>query len=330
MSLSTHKVEIVPVSLEPHPNADSLSIVRVYGYQVVVRTCDWKGVTVGAYLPPDSLVDTARPEFAFLKTEGRCKERIKAKKLRSVVSFGLLVPAPSGYAVGDDVASVLGVEHYEPPVNSLSSGGEAVSVPGPLSHLSKYDIDSLRRYASVFNAGERVLLTEKIHGANARFCYIGNTFYCGSRTEWKKDDAKNMWWKALDNTPQLNVFCRDHQNYVVYGEVYGDVQSFRYGCKKGEVRFAAFDVYDLEQGCFVNAIETRDLLADYSVPQVPLLSVCDYDFGAVCAFAEGRSTMDGADHIREGCVVKPLIERWDQSVGRVILKVVGAGYLEKS
>ncbi len=32
-------------------------------------------------------------------------------------------------------------------------------------------------------------------------------------------------------------------------------------------------------------------------------------------------------HVREGVVVKPLVERWDQEVGRVFLKQPGEGYL---
>lgn len=64
---STHRVEVVPVVLERRPGADSLSIVRVVaGYTVCVKTADWRGRALGAYVPPDSLVDTGRPEFAFL------------------------------------------------------------------------------------------------------------------------------------------------------------------------------------------------------------------------------------------------------------------------
>lgn len=33
--------------------------------------------------------------------------------------------------------------------------------------------------------------------------------------------------------------------------------------------------------------------------------------------------------VREGCVVRPLHERWNEEVGRVCLKIVGDGYLEK-
>jgi len=48
MTLSTHRVEVVPVSLEKHPNADALSVVRVFGYSVCVRTEDWQEGQLGA------------------------------------------------------------------------------------------------------------------------------------------------------------------------------------------------------------------------------------------------------------------------------------------
>ncbi|MSR62719.1 MAG: hypothetical protein EXS08_09790 [Planctomycetes bacterium] len=64
--------------LEPHPKADTLSIVRVFaGYTVCVRTADWRGRELGAYVPPDSLVDTTRPEFTFLADGKNARLRIK-------------------------------------------------------------------------------------------------------------------------------------------------------------------------------------------------------------------------------------------------------------
>lgn len=63
---STHKAEVVPVVLEKHPNADSLSIVKVFGYTVVVNTKQWEGHTKAVYIVPDSLVDASRTEFSFL------------------------------------------------------------------------------------------------------------------------------------------------------------------------------------------------------------------------------------------------------------------------
>jgi RNA ligase (TIGR02306 family) len=327
MDKSTHKVEVVSIELKPHPNADALSVVQVFGYTVVTRTEGWQNITLGAYLPPDSLVDTSRPEFAFLATEGRTHERIKARKLRGIQSYGLLIPAPAGSKLGDNVAELLGVEHWEPTEN-LSTGGEAERPPTIASGLSKYDIDSMRRYQHIFQPDEMAMVTEKIHGANSSYVYSEGRMWCRSHTEWKREDANNLWWKALANTPQLEAFCRIYPDIIVYGEVYGSVQKFQYGCKKGEVRFMAFDVYG--KNGFINALDARQMLEAHNVPQVPLLSVSPFDFEKLCTFAEGQSTVAGADHIREGCVVKPLVERWNEEVGRVILKIVGAGYLNKS
>jgi hypothetical protein len=42
--------------------------------------------------------------------------------------------------------------------------------------------------------------------------------------------------------------------------------------------------------------------------------------------ADGRSTVEGADNIREGIVVKPVVERIDPKVGRAVLKYIGTEY----
>lgn len=118
--MSTFRCEVVPVTLLPHPNADSLSLVQVFGFTCVVRTADWVGRDRGVYVPVDAVVPD-RPEFAFL--DGH--RRIKARRLRGVFSMGLLLPAPWDAEVGDDLTEALGVTKYEPPEESaLSTGGE--------------------------------------------------------------------------------------------------------------------------------------------------------------------------------------------------------------
>lgn len=329
--LSTHKVEVIQVHPEKHPNADTLSVVRAFGYSVVVRTDDWKDGDLGAYVPPDSLVDTARPEFAFLAPQARQdgKVRIRAKKLRGIQSFGLLAKPPAGSKIGDDVAATLGVEHWEPEPQNCSTYANKIQAPEILERLPRYDIDALRRYADVFRTGEPVMVTEKIHGANSRYAFVDGKMYCGSRSEWKEENESCLLWKSLRATPALQKFCETHPNWVVYGECYGAVQNLRYGHHNGEVSFAAFDVLDPD-GCYLHAWDARSLLANHDVPMVPLIIGMPFNFETICSLAEGQSLIPGANHIREGCVVKPIQERWHVAIGRVQLKVVGAGYLEKS
>jgi RNA ligase (TIGR02306 family) len=337
--LSTHKVEVVPVTLERHPNADTLSVAMIHGgYPVVVRTVDWQDGKLGAYIPPDSLVPLIREEFKFLDSgKGRTAERIRTKKIRGVQSFGLLVPAPEGSKEGDDVADLLGVTHYEPEIRPASTHGEAhpkisleaaEGVPSILAWVKKYDIDALRRYRFLFQEGEQVQVTEKIHGANSRFCFTAGKIWCGSRTEWKKENDQNLWWRAFYGCPGIYEFCLAHPDHILYGEVYGNVQSLKYGARD-EVWFAAFDVLSPD-GSFWNPIKLRDTLETYGVPQVPLIGLMPFNFEDLCALAEGPSLVKTANHIREGVVVKPMEERFHHAVGRVILKLVGAGYLERN
>jgi RNA ligase (TIGR02306 family) len=375
VSNSTHKVEVVSIVLEKHPNADSLSVVNVFGgYTCLVRTEDWKGIAKGAYVPPDSLVDTRRPEFAFLLEHARedGKHRVKAKKLRGIVSFGLLVPALPEWSVGDDVASILGVEHYEPSPpgeqrNQLLVGHEVAKSPG--LNAPRFDVDAFRRYHNLFVEGEPVWVTEKLHGCSARYVWKDGKVHCGSREEWKlefpnydhvtvewlrkravfketgetnegkvqeimarvehrrKNPSRNLWHVAKDATAGLEDWCKAHEGIVVYGEVFGQVQSLKYGHGSGRpVSFAAFDL--LRDGKWVDPVEALELGKE--LPWVPLLQRdMPYSFDAVAALSDGPSLWPGANHHREGCVVKPMKERTDPHVGRVCLKCVGAVYLEK-
>lgn len=322
MDKSTHRVEVIPVVLESHPNADRLEIARIWNYTSCVQKGQFKDGDLAAYIPPDSVVDTTRPEFAFLKKDGRDRERIRVKKLRGIISMGLLMPAPEGSEVGQDVAEAMGIVHYEPP--DTTTGGENVSPP-PGYHPN-YDVDTLYRYVHLFQEGEQVIATEKIHGANGRWVCIDGQMYCGSRNLWKKEDDKSVWWRALRRNPEVERFCREHPDMTVYGEVYGWVQSLRYGKNPGEVDIA---VFDLLRGTEWIAVEAARKMAP-DLPWVPIVYAMPFHAETIFESADGPSLIPNAHHEREGIVVKPLTERIDPEIGRVQLKVVSNSYLEKA
>ncbi len=368
---SGHKVEVVPIQIEDIPGSDFVGLVRIYGFTCVTQKQQWQGTNMlAAYIPPDSTVPVSRSEFSFLakdaKTDGRA--RIKAKKLRGVLSFGLLVPAPAGSVEGQDVSDLLQVEHYNPPEpGSNNRGGLFMSgevAKAPDVYTVKYDLEAGRRYAErVMTPGEFVVCSEKLHGANSRYVYSNGQMYCGSRTEWKKEfptydhvtvesliatgkvdeirareivaklhdgpKARNMWWQALDATPALRSFCEAHPDTVVYGEIFGAVQDLNYGHEKGKVSFAAFDI--MENGQWLDFEVAFGMATAAGVPWVPIIEDgIRFDFDAICQLAEGKTLIPGADHVREGIVVVPVKERYDPTVGRVKLKFVSAGYLERS
>lgn len=324
---STHRVEVVRLgAVEKHPNADALGIVRVYGYTCCVRLAEWKEGDLAAYVVPDSLVPLDRPEFAFLaaSSKGRTHHRIKVRTMRGVVSQGLLIRAPEGATEGDDVADHLGVTRFVPP--------EPVSLSGPAEHPPEerpgYDVESFQRYADAFEDGEEVVVTEKVHGTSARYSLQAGRMWCGTRSSWRQDHEGNVWWRALRENPAIETMLRAHPEWTLYGEVYGSIQDLTYGAKRGELRFAGFDLFDGAAGTWLDADASRAAAAQYGIPWVPLLWRGPLDRQAVLALAEGPSVL--GPNVREGCVVLPVRERRHPEIGRVQLKIVGNGYLERA
>lgn len=129
--------------------------------------------------------------------------RIAVRKLRGVISMGMLLPIPpcehcrNGHSrtgrvhtfdtcegseaictdlteIGDDLAGALGITHYEPPTREQLDGsrkhaGDDVASAPPMIYAPKYDVESIYKYADCFEAGEPVYVSEKLDGQNARY-----------------------------------------------------------------------------------------------------------------------------------------------------------------
>jgi hypothetical protein len=102
-------VPVVKVDLKPHPHADELSVMEVYGKTVVVRTDEFVGVETAMYIPTDSRILSGDAYWNWL---GRDKRRIRCRKYRGVASHGLLVPV-EGFTVGKDVQAFKEICFYK-------------------------------------------------------------------------------------------------------------------------------------------------------------------------------------------------------------------------
>jgi RNA ligase (TIGR02306 family) len=321
--VSTHKVEVIRIAdIERHPNADRLGIVRVYGFTAIVALGEYKPGDLAVYIEPDYVVPDTE-HFAFLQG----KTRIRAKKLRGVWSQGLLIKAPEGVAEGDCVMERLGITRYEPQMQLprgrvVSSWAE--SPHETLSCIGSYDLENWRRHRSHFSPGERVIATEKIHGANARYAFRDGRMWVGSRTQWKKESEADTWWRALRAHPWIEEFCRANPSAVLYGEVFGSVQDLKYGATADEVFFRAFDI--LDGGRWMDACDfIAALPAEH---RAPVVFDGPYDQAALEELSRGDSVL--AKHLSEGIVIKPERERWEPRLGRVALKLVSDRYLERA
>ncbi|MDE2100433.1 MAG: RNA ligase (ATP) [Patescibacteria group bacterium] len=341
--MSEWKVELVQIQeMEKHPNADSLSITKIHGgYPVILRTEDWNVGDWAIYVPVDSNVPRAEwSEFLFpLDKPERQIERVRAKKLRGIFSMGLCQPlgklidwygeglvGPDSIEAYQQVdwAKLLGITKWEPPDES-DTNGMVESDPGT---LSVYDIDGLRRYSHIFQPDEEVVMTEKIHGANGRWFWHDGKFYAGGRTQYHKYDPERptIWW-TIAKRYDLEEVLREFPHIALYGEVYGKVQQLRYGLGN-QIDVVFFDARHLGNREFLDYDVFQAIVGSiFGLPTVPELYRGPFLLETAYELAEGPSTMPKADHVREGVVIKPVVERWDPEVQRVILKLHGEGYL---
>jgi RNA ligase (TIGR02306 family) len=271
-------------------------------------------------------------------------DRVKAIRLRGVLSPGLLY-APDGIDLeeGVDYAEALGIVKWVPPV-PVDMAGKAYAC----ARISSYtEIENVKRFPGVFVDGEEVCAREKLHGT-CQVCFIDvdGTFHVSSKGMAKSSLAleneltaegkpKNAYWRsALDNeTPtelariadELRAEGVSFETIALYGETIG-VQDLNYGLPKGQLAFAAFDlkVDDryLDYDCFA-------ALADaHAIPRVPPLYRGPFDEETLWQVASGRESYSGGEaHVREGVVVRPVVERYDTTLGRVCLKFVSEAYL---
>lgn len=334
--MSALKVEILRVDkVSPHPDPETtaLDLAEVKGWQVVVR----KGsVTPGGrcvYFPLDSLLPVELSD-AIGVTKYLSKGRVRAAKLRGTPSYGLLWPLePAGKAYpelcsmkdGDDVAELLGVTKWEPPLEFSDADTE---VPHP-AFLSYTEIENLRNYPDVLKEGEEVVITEKVHGCNARWAMIDGEFMAGShnrRLKYREDNRH--WYTFSDEMKKLLERYSSEGPVILYGEIYGDgIQDLKYGQTRGRIEARVFDMSI--NGRYLDYDHFQDRVLRYNIMTMPILYRGPWSMDVLEKFRDSDSQLGGADCMMEGVVIRLEKERQDPFVGRVILKYVWDRYLTR-
>jgi RNA ligase (TIGR02306 family) len=244
--------------------------------------------------------------------------------------MGLVLKNKWGFKEGDDIGAALGIIKWEPAAEKMMNLKTGVpfdeATPPPGISVGKYDLESLRKYHGKFELGEEVVITEKIHGTNAKFVLNGGQLYVGSRGHWLKEENGGMYWDIANRYGMASNLA-DYPDLVLFGEIYGQVQKgYQYGIDKGKCEFAAFDAFDAKVGRFLHWGELENVVGAADIPTTPLLYRGPWlGFQAHEELAEGPSMYGG--NIREGFVVKPIVNRYDRSVGRMSLKLHGQSFL---
>jgi len=380
--MADFKVEVIRIDdVVKHPDADTLWIVCIRGFRCIFAARANEGFNAGrnevvlpynkgdlvAYIPEGSVLpEELLKSMDFWKNgsgtlAGTKGNRVKAVRLRGVVSQGILyridqdsqrIRGPHGNTrfvnEGDDVAEFLGVTKYEPPV-PIHMAGEVCNIGQ--EYTLKYDIENIQKFPDIFDEGELVSITEKLHGTFCCLAYdptlnhpdlYNGKFYTFSKGlgsqglvfKNNQNNINNIYQNTLlDNIKNFEKFVGEFGGRYVFficGEIFGKgIQDLTYGTEAPE--FRVFDVgmknlNTLEE--FFIETGTADW-ADLVKPHwktVPELYRGMFSKQKLEELRDGMTILGGVN-IREGVVIKPIRERYDMVLGRVILKAVSPDYL---
>lgn len=250
---------------------------------------------------------------------------------------------------GADVTETLGITKYEPVIPTCMNG----EVFNAFGCTPKYDIENWKKWPDVIEEGEEVIFTEKLHGTWACFGYhpdhtvpiVTSKGLSDKGLAFKFNDANenNLYIKTFKNPPDYDQNPDDYVTryrrmvdaspfpFYILGEIYGrGVQDLQYDTALP--RFRAFDVYIGEpgHGHYLNVEECANLCQFLNIPIVPMLYRGPFSQAVMMEHTNGKETVSGKEAcIREGLVIKPMVERRDLMLGRVILKSVSDAYLTR-
>lgn len=387
--MAAFEVKVVKIdSVESHPDADRLSIVKIGGYNCISAKLEdgshrYAAGDLVVYIPEAAVLpEWMLKKMGFWKEEenkgtlsGSQGNRVKCVKLRGQISQGILYPTVKHDMLekfcistdlegqrllvneGDDVAAFLYIIKYEVPVPAHLAG----EVAGANSEYAfHFDIDNIQKFDRVFESGEQVVVTEKLHGTFCALAYapelnspdfFDGKFFAGSKGLLAKGlllrnneaNANNIYHRFLisanadgSGTSMPEILTKiskfyDDQTIYILGEVFGKgIQDLTYELTAPEYR--VFDIYvgKPNQGRYLNDDELEYILRNVAnLKRVPVLYRGPFSMEKMTELRDGNSYSAGKpiNQIREGIVIKPVVERENRYCGRVALKFVSPNYL---
>ncbi|SED08669.1 RNA ligase, DRB0094 family [Streptomyces sp. 3213] len=348
--MSTLRVTAEVLTVHEHPNADALELAQVGLYRAVVAKGEYRTGDTAVYIPEQSVLPAALIEELGLtgRLAGSNADRVKAVRLRGELSQGIVcrpkvladVDLARAALDGTDFAELLGIVKWVPPIPPTMNG-DVESAPDLLPWV---DIENIQRFPGIFEPGEAVVLTEKLHGSACLLTYFTedgrvqvSSKGFGAKSLALKEDPRNLYWRAVlgHGVPETAARLAERlgaRRVGIFGEVFGaGVQDLTYGAdgRRSTLGYAVFDVSAEIDGT-VRWLDAAELLAG-DLPLVPRLYEGPYDIEQVLGVASGRETVSGRElHLREGVVIRPAVERYSPVTGgRAIAKAVSPAYLTR-
>lgn len=273
-----------------------------------------------------------------------------------------MLPLKEGY----DVSDIVGVTQYEPPADDSSQPGPRINMrqKGKLpSFVPKTDqtrVEVLGKLVEKYKE-ERLWISEKLDGSSFSVYHNNGDFGVCSRNfditrknptfmertkrwishillrkrEMNHKDRIDAWNKMAIKYDLENRLKGLGRNIVPQGEIVGPkIQKNKYKLDEIDVYF--FDVYDIDNGVYVDYKELVMITEALGLKMVPVLYtdfILNHTVDELSVLSDGLSKLN-KNTIREGIVLKPMREIKDQKYlklyrSRVSFKAVSRKFLLK-
>jgi RNA ligase (TIGR02306 family) len=259
--------------------------------------------------------------------------RVRTIRLRGQISQGICLPLsflPENAPIieGTDVTDILNIVKYEPPIPASLAGIMKGNFPSFIPKTDETRVQVLEDLLSRYK-GEKCFVAEKLDGSSATYFIKDGVFGVCSRNLELLESDDNTYWKlarALDIENKLRSL---NGNFAIQGELIGEgVQGNKYALKGQKLYF--FNVFNIDTYAFLGFDDFKNTLEKLDLNIVPILEndyLLDNNIPKLVEKALGKSVLK-ADVIREGIVIRPLVESND-AIGRVSFKSINPEFLLK-
>jgi RNA ligase (TIGR02306 family) len=256
--------EVLPIK-----DSENIDLVKIGGWQCVVKKGDFKVNEIGVFFEIDSFLPCNEP-YKFLEKSGINTDatgkhgyKIKTRKIRNTLSQGLLMPFSTFFKnnkeVGTDVTEELGVIKYDPPVPACLAGEVKGAVPSCIAKAHEERIQNHPEYLQDYKE-MAFEVSEKLDGTSVVYYYNAGAFgVCGHNWELRETES-NTLWKIAKAIKIKEALIDIGRNIAVQGELMGE------GIQKNKLKIKGHKFY---------VFKIWDIDAQYYILPWDRLAVCD-------------------------------------------------------
>ena len=296
-------------------NADNISLAIVRGWGTVVKNGEFNVGDSIIFCEIDSWIpEQIAPFLSEGKTfNGVVGGRVRTKKLRGVLSQGLVLPLSKlltneEVSVGDDVTGNLGILKWE----NLSLTPSCKEAKGNFPcFIPKTDQERVQNLTGVFDEykGKSYEVSIKLDGSS----FTGYSLYnpdessyevgvCSRTLELK--EGNNKWWECAKKYNVLEKLKSLNMSIAIQAEML-DTHIQGNWEKVNSLQMYVFDIFDIKKGEYLLPSERTLLCSELDLPHVPVMYddlILDIGVEDVVEFASGKGMNEGVK--REGLVFK--------------------------